>query len=87
MREGPCIFEAICRKALATRGAAVTIRSKALGLTGHRARALLTFLHELGCQGRRASRATKMICPKEVIDKLCRGFYQFYIKLRDLGLY
>jgi hypothetical protein len=62
MRDKPCIFESLCRKAMATRGGTVTIRTKSFGLTGHMARALLTWLSELGCFRIRAGRAYKMVC-------------------------
>jgi hypothetical protein len=87
MRRDPCIFEAICKKAMAVKGSTVTIRTKPLGLTGHRARALITYLSELGCLKYRAGRASKMVCPKEVVDKICWGFKHFYVRLKELGLF
>jgi len=87
MREGRCLFEALCRKAMATKGGTVTVRTKPFGLTGHTARALIMYLSELGCMRIRAGRAYKMVCPKEVLDKLCQGFMHFFTRLKELGLY
>ncbi len=87
MREGPCVFEAICRRAMAAKGSTVTLRSKPFGWTGHRAKALLTFLDGLGCVRIRSSRAYKMVCPKEALDRICLGYYQFVEVLKRFGVY
>jgi hypothetical protein len=87
MNRDRCIFEAICRRAIYTKGGTVTIRAKSFGLTGHTARALITYLSELGCRRHRMGRAYKMICPKEVLDKLCQTYVQFFVRLKELGLY
>jgi hypothetical protein len=87
MRPERCFFEALCRKVMATKGSTVTVRSKPFGITGHRSKALLIFLEELGCWRIRESRAYKMVCPKEALDRLCQGFIKFFTRLRELGLY
>jgi len=87
MRDNRCIFEALCRKVMTTKGGTVTIRAKAFGLTGHTARALIAYLSELGCRRFRTSRAYKMICPKPVLDNLCQTYAHFYTRLKELGLY
>jgi hypothetical protein len=87
MGSEPCLFEAVCRKAMLTRGSVVTIRTKPFGITGYKSRTFLIFLEELGCRRIKASRAYKMVCPKEVLDKLCQGFYYFYTRLKELGFY
>jgi hypothetical protein len=87
MRENRCIFEALCRKAMATKGGTVTIRTKSFGLTGHTARALITYLSELGCRRLKMSRAYKMVCPKSVLDNLCQNYAKFFTRLKELGLY
>jgi hypothetical protein len=70
-----------------TRGSTVTIRARSFGFTGHRARALITYLAEVGCWRLRAGRAYKMVCPKEVLDRLCQGYFHFVKRLKELGLY
>jgi hypothetical protein len=72
---------------MATKGGTVTVRTKAFGLTGHTARALIKYLSELGCRRLRVSRAYKLICPKPVLDKLCQAYAEFFIRLKELGLY
>jgi hypothetical protein len=87
MRRDPCIFEAICRKAMSTKGSTVTVRSKPFGFTGHKAKAFLAFLAELGCVRIRASRATKMVCPKEVLDRICQGYINLVKTFKKFGVY
>jgi hypothetical protein len=72
---------------MATKGGTVTVRAKAFGLTGHTAKALITYLSELGCMRIRAGRAYKMVCPKPLLDKLCQAYAEFFSKLKELGLY
>jgi len=72
-----CWFQQLCEQIRRTRGGIVTIRPRDFRFTGHTAKKFIAFFVGLGCI-KRGRYLSKLICPAEVLKKVCEYYIELY---------
>jgi hypothetical protein len=72
-----CWFQQLCEQVRRTRGGTVTIRPRDFRFTGHTAKKFIEFFVRLGCV-KRGRYFAKLICPAEVLRKVCEYYIELY---------